>query len=106
MTKKQKKSYSTETKYKAIEMRLSGYSVKQIMQELEITNESQIYTWYYWYRDGEFHRLEQPIGKQYTYGHSAATTNGVTLEQRNQQLEVQNSILKKYLLLERRLMRK
>ena len=38
------------------------------MKELNIRNKSQSKTWMRWYRSGETHLLEQPVGKQYSYG--------------------------------------
>lgn len=35
--------------------------------ELNIRNYTQLKTWMRWYRNGEIHRLHQPVGKQYTY---------------------------------------
>lgn len=61
-------SHPLEVKQKAVEMRLAGVPVKKIMQELNIKNETQIMTWVRWYKSGETHRFEQPVGKQYTFG--------------------------------------
>lgn len=61
-------SYPVEIIMKAIEMRLEGIPVKEIMEELNIRNRSQVKTWMRWYRSGELNRLEQPVGKQYSYG--------------------------------------
>lgn len=93
--------YSRETKIKAVEMKLSGIPVIDIMKELNIKSESQIYTWYYWHRDGEFHRFDQPIGKQYKYGHGPVEIQETSESDRIKQLELQNEILKKYLQIER-----
>lgn len=38
-------SYPVEIKRKAIEMRLAGVSVKQVLEELNIRNHSQLKTW-------------------------------------------------------------
>lgn len=61
-------SYPAEVKMKAIEMRLAGFPVKQVMEELCIRNVTQLKIWMKWYRNGELHRFQQPVGKQYTYG--------------------------------------
>lgn len=61
-------SYPAEVKMKAIEMRLAGVPVKQVMEELCIRNVTQLKTWMKWYRNGEIHRFQKPVGKQYTYG--------------------------------------
>lgn len=59
-------SYPLEVKLKAIEMRLAGITVKEVMKELNIKNKTQVQTWMRWYKNGEHKRLEQPIGKQYS----------------------------------------
>ncbi|WP_125461094.1 IS3 family transposase [Paenibacillus ihbetae] len=61
-------SYPLEVKMKAIEMRLAGIPVKEVMDQLNIRNRSQVKAWMKWYRSGELNRLEQPVGKQYSYG--------------------------------------
>ena len=48
-------------------MKLQGYTTKQVMQELNIKNETQVETWFRWYKNGETHRFRQQIGKQYSY---------------------------------------
>jgi transposase len=100
------KFYSKDIKLKAVEMKLSGVPIREIMEQLDIKSESQIYTWYYWHRDGEFHRFEQPIGKQYTFGHGPISPEITSNEERIKQLEMQVEILKKYRDLERRWSRK
>ncbi|MED3334145.1 helix-turn-helix domain-containing protein, partial [Bacillus velezensis] len=57
-------SYPVEVKQKAVEMRLAGVPVKEIMQELNIKNKTQVQTWVRWYKAGDTHRFEQPVGKQ------------------------------------------
>lgn len=92
-----KRVYPLEVKLEAIKLREEGYSVKEIQKLLNIKSESQIYTWWYWHRDGELHRISQPIGKQYSYG---LGPEGTTVEEslmiRNEILENQVKILKKY----------
>nr|WP_148466497.1 IS3 family transposase [Paenibacillus sp. GM2] len=61
-------SYPLEVKMKAIEMRLAGIPVKEVMEQLNIRNKTQLKTWMRWHRNGEWNRLEQPVGKQYSYG--------------------------------------
>ena len=39
-----------------------------MMKVCEIKNNTQIYQWVKWYQEGEVHRLQQPFGKQYSYG--------------------------------------
>src|SRR5690606_7567608 len=84
-------SYPVEVKMRAIEMKLTGASTKTIMEELNIRNDSQVETWVRWYRNGELHRLEQPVGKQYTYGKGPDFTSEM------EQLVVENRFLKQQL---------
>ncbi|MEH6941783.1 IS3 family transposase [Bacillus sp. JJ722] len=81
-------SYPIEVKMKAIEMRLAGVPVKEVMGKLNIRNYTQIKTWMRWYRNGELHRLEQPVGKQYSYG------KGPEYENETAKLQVENRYLK------------
>ena len=37
-------SYSVETKYKAVKMKATGFSTKEIMKELNIRNRTQVKT--------------------------------------------------------------
>ena len=107
MSKNKNESYSLETKLKAIEMRKNGSSIKEIQTTLGIKSESQVYTWWYWYRDGEVHRLSQPAGKQYSYG--KGPDNSLPEENLKLQinsLEYQVKLLKKYNEMERRWYRK
>jgi hypothetical protein len=53
-------SYPFELKMKAIEMRLEGVPVREVMEQLGIRNKTK------WCREGDVHRLEQPVGKQYS----------------------------------------
>ncbi|MBT2714320.1 helix-turn-helix domain-containing protein, partial [Pseudomonas sp. ISL-88] len=61
-------SYPTDVKMKAIKMRLAGVPVKEVLKELNIRNKTQLKTWMKWYKAGELHRFEQPVGKQYSFG--------------------------------------
>ncbi|NWK84094.1 IS3 family transposase [Staphylococcus sp. GSSP0090] len=61
-------SYSLETKFKTIEMKKAGYTIKEIMEALNIRNRTQVNTWWKWYRNGETYRFSQQVGKQYAYG--------------------------------------
>ena len=98
-----KRVYPLEVELEAIKLREEGFSVKEIQKLLNIKSESQIYTWWYWHRDGEHHRLSQPIGKQYSHG---LGPEGTTVEEslmiRNEILENQVKILKKYKKMERK----
>ena len=44
--------YSKELKLEAVKLKKEGFSVKEIQKLLNIKSESQVYTWWYWYRDG------------------------------------------------------
>lgn len=61
-------SYPLEVKMKVIEIRLQGISEKQVMDELQMKNRTQINVRLKWHREDQLHRLEQTVGKQYTYG--------------------------------------
>ncbi|MCM3796809.1 IS3 family transposase [Priestia megaterium] len=61
-------SYPAEIKIKAIEMRLAGLPVKEVLSQLNIRSYTQLKRWMKWYKNGEMHRFEQPVGKQYSYG--------------------------------------
>ncbi|MCZ2257579.1 helix-turn-helix domain-containing protein [Sporosarcina sp. G11-34] len=51
-------------------LRLSGeLTTKEIMRMHGIQNKSQIETWMRCYRNNEFYRFDQQIGKQYTFGY-------------------------------------
>ena len=64
------------------------YSCKIIMEELGIKNKTQIEAWGRWYRNGENHRLVQPVGKQYAYGTGPENLSN------EQQLRNENNYLK------------
>ena len=49
-------------------MKLANVPVNEMMKACGIKNNTQIYQWVKWYQDGEVHRLQQPLGKQYSYG--------------------------------------
>lgn len=96
-------SYPVELKMKAIEMRLAGVPVKEVMEKLSIRNYTQLKTWMRWYRNGEMHRLEQPVGKQYTFGKGPEyDSETVKLQMENRYLKQQVEVLKKYEELERK----
>lgn len=95
-------SYPVDVKMKAIEMRLAGMTKKDVMDKLQIRNKTQIQTWMRWYRNGELHRLEQPVGKQYSFGKGPEHTSELArLETENRFLKQQIEVLKKYKALER-----
>ncbi|CAN2249717.1 transposase [Bacillus vallismortis] len=100
-------SYPVEVKQKAVEMRLAGVPMKEIMQELNIKNNTQIKTWVRWYKAGDTHRFEQPVGKQYTYGKGPEYSSELEkLQAEIRYLRQQNEVLKKYNELERKLIAK
>lgn len=60
--------YAAKVKWNAVNLKLApNYSNSDIMKSLGIRNNTQIQTWMRWYRKGETHRFDQPVGKQYTY---------------------------------------
>ncbi len=88
-------AYSVETKYKVVEMKLKGYSTREIMDTLNIKNKSQVDQWWKWYRNGETHRFNQQVGKQYSYGkgiEELSTVEILKIELKSK--EVENKILK------------
>ncbi|CAN2249373.1 transposase [Bacillus vallismortis] len=100
-------SYPLEVKQKAVEMRLAGVPMKEIMQKLNIKNKTQVQTWVRWYKAGDTHRFEQPVGKQYTYGKGPEYSSEIEkLQAENRYLRQQNEVLKKYNELERKLIAK
>ncbi|VDG98058.1 Uncharacterised protein [Lysinibacillus sphaericus] len=95
-------SYPENVKLKAIEMRLAGIPVKKVMEDLNIRNYTQLKTWMRWYRNGEIHRLAQPVGKQYTFGKGPQyESETAKLQAENRYLKQQIEVLKKYKELER-----
>ncbi|QNR69493.1 IS3 family transposase [Paenibacillus peoriae] len=84
-------SYPVEVKMKAIEMRLAGIPVKEVMEQLNIRNKTQVDTWMRWYRKGEWNRLEQPVGKQYSYGKGPEYTSEL------EKVKAENRFLKQQL---------
>lgn len=100
-------SYPIEVKQKAVEMRLAGVPMKEIMQELNIKNKTQVQTWVRWHKAGDTHRFEQPVDKQYTYGKGPEYASELEkLLAENRYLRQQNEVLKKYNELERKLIAK
>ncbi|CDG24604.1 transposase [Bacillus velezensis UCMB5113] len=100
-------SYPVEVKQKAVEMRLAGVPMKEILQELNIKNKTLVQTWVRWYKAGDTHRFEQPVGKQYTYGKGPEYSSDLEkLQAEIRYLRQQNEVLKKYNELERKLIAK
>ncbi|QDK68879.1 IS3 family transposase [Bacillus halotolerans] len=89
-------SYPIEVKQKAVEMRLAGVPMKEIMQELNIRNKTQVQIWVRWHKAGDTHRFEQPVGKQYTYGKGPEYSSELEkLQAENRYLRQQNEVFKK-----------
>ncbi|QKS02850.1 IS3 family transposase [Bacillus halotolerans] len=89
-------SYPIEVKQKAVEMRLAGVPTKEIMQELNIRNKTQVQTWVRWHKAGDTHRFEQPVGKQYTYEKGPEYASELEkLQAENRYLRQQNEVFKK-----------
>lgn len=96
-------SYPAEVKLKAVELRLAGVPVKEVMEQLNIRNRTQLKTWMRWYRSGETYRFEQPVGKQYSYGKGPDYVSETSkLQAENRYLKQQIEVLKKYKELERK----
>lgn len=90
-------SYPVDVKMKAIEMRLANVPMPEIMEQLGIRNRAQVQTWIRWYRAGELNRLEQPVGKQYSYGKGPEYESEVEkLRAENRFLQQQVEVLKKF----------
>lgn len=96
-------SYPVEVKMQAIQMRLAGVPVKEVMNKLRIRNVTQLKVWMKWYREAELHRLEQPVGKQYSYGKGPEYSSELErVKAENRLLKQQLDVLKKYKEVERR----
>lgn len=103
-----KRKYSIEIKWAVIKEKLAGtLSTHEIMEKYGIKNKSQVGTWLRWYHNNEIYRLDQPIGKQYTYGFGPeGHTQEENLNRQMTHLKMENEILKKYINLERELSQK
>ena len=78
-----------------------------ISDKLHVKNKSQIMTWLRWYKNGETHRFNQPVGKQYTYGKGVLEEYEIErLRMENKQLKARIDIMGKYQEIERMLMQK
>ena len=78
-----------------------------ISDKLHVKNKSQIMTWLRWYKNGETHRFNQPVGKQYTYGKGVLEASEIErLRMENKQLKARIDIMGKYQEIERMLMQK
>lgn len=103
-----KNVYSSKVKWAVVKDKLSGeLTTKEIMDKYNIKNRSQITTWMRWYRNNEIYRFDQPIGKQYTFGHGPEFTNeDEKREHQVSHLKMENEILKKYMEIEKELKKK
>src|SRR5690625_4569795 len=92
-----KNMYSSEVKWAVVKDKLSGkLTTREIMEKYNIKNKSQVTTWMRWYRNNEVYRFDQPIGKQYTFGHGPVfTSKDEKRDQKISSLKMQNEILKK-----------
>ncbi|WP_239747890.1 IS3 family transposase [Mammaliicoccus sp. P-M56] len=89
-------AYSVETKNKVIEMKIKGCSTREIMDQLNIRSKTQVDNWWKWYRNGETHRFNQQIGKQYSYGKDKEELSSEeALKLKLKRLEIENDIFKK-----------
>lgn len=103
-----KNVYSSDVKWAVVKAKLAGeMTTQEIMEKYGIKNKSQISTWVKWYRQGELHRFDQPIGKQYTYGHGPADqSEDVRKNRQIDHLKMENEILKKYMAIKKELEKK
>lgn len=94
-----KNVYSSEVKWAVVKEKLSGkLTTKQIMEKYDIKNKSQVETWMRWYKNNEIYRFDQPIGKQYTYGHGPeGQSEADKINRKMIHLEMENEILKKFM---------
>ncbi|WP_312683616.1 IS3 family transposase [Mammaliicoccus sciuri] len=89
-------AYSVETKNKVIEMKIKRCSTREIMDQLNIRSKTQVDNWWKWYRNGETHRFNQQIGKQYSYGKDKEELSSEeALKLKLKRLEIENDIFKK-----------
>jgi transposase-like protein len=94
-----KSVYTSETKWAVVRDKLEGkLTTKEIMNKYEIKNKSQVQTWMRWYKKGEVYRFDQPIGKQYTFGHGPeCLSEDARINNQVTHLTMENEILKKYI---------
>lgn len=103
-----KTNYSADVKWAVVKEKMAGESTnEEIMAKYGIKNKSQISTWMRWYRNNEIYRFDQPIGKQYSYGHGPEDQSENEKQNRKMMhLEMENDILKKYMEIEKELSEK
>lgn len=65
-----KNVYTSEIKWAVVRDKLSGkLTTKEILEKYVIKNKSQVENRMRWYKSEEVYRFDQPIGKQYSFGH-------------------------------------
>lgn len=90
--------YDPLIKWKVVELKKQGIKTKDITKLLNIKSDSQVKTWWRWYCNGQTHRFEQPLGKQYTFGKGPVELNELdTANQKIKYLKMELDILKKIL---------
>ena len=96
--------YPEEVKKEVIRLKLAGeLTNKEIMEMYGIKNRTQIKTWMRWHREGEEHRLAQPIGKQYSFGKGPDDeTELIQLRKKVKYYEMRDEIMGKYQEVERK----
>lgn len=94
-----KTHYSAEIKWAVVKAKLVGeLTNEEIMGKFWVKNKSQIKTWMRWFRNTEIYRFDQPIGKQYSYGHGPEGQSPEDkITRKIAHLEMENEILKKYM---------
>jgi transposase len=94
-----KNEYTSEIKWSVVRDKLEGkLTTREIMGKYDIKNKSQVETWVRWYKKGEIYRFDQPIGKQYSYGHGPEfASEDERISNQVTHLKMENEILKKYL---------
>lgn len=101
---KKKTYYPEQIKLEVIRLKLAGeLTNKEIMAKFGISNVTQIKTWMRWHRNGEHHRLSQPVGKQYTYGKGPEDDSELSqLKRKVAYYEMRDELSGKYLEIERK----
>jgi transposase len=100
--------YPEEIKREVVRLKLLGeLTNKEIMEKFGIKNKTQIKTWVRWFKNGEEHRLTQPIGKQYSFGKGPEDDSELSrLRKQVMYYEMKEELLGKYQEIERMWSRK
>lgn len=103
-----KNAYTKEIKWAVVRDKLEGkLTTREIMDKYKIKNKTQVKTWMKWYRNGEMYRFDQPIGKQYTFGHGPESlSEDDRVNNQLVHLKMENEILKKYLAMRKELIKR